>query len=202
MGLRPAVFLDRDGVVIEDVHYLADPSQVRLLPGAAEAIARLNRLGIPVIVATNQAGVAHGLFPESSVAAVHRRLDELLAERHAHVDRYDYCPHHPAAEVREYRVACACRKPRPGMLLRAAEECGIDLGRSYLVGDKLSDLEAGRRAGCRILMVRTGYGAEMEGHLDQRGFDRVPVAADLARAISDHVLKDALFLKPIDLRAA
>jgi len=202
MGLRPAVFLDRDGVVIEEVHYLADPSQVRLLPGAAQAIARLNRLGIPVIVATNQAGVAHGLFPESRVAAVHRRLDELLAERHAHVDRYDYCPHHSAAKVPEYRVACACRKPLPGMLLRAAEECGLDLRRSYLVGDKLSDLEAGRRAGCRVLLVRTGYGAETEGQLDQLGLHGVPVAADLAQAISDHVLQDALFLKPIDVRAA
>jgi D-glycero-D-manno-heptose 1,7-bisphosphate phosphatase len=202
MGLRPAVFLDRDGVVIEDAHYLADPAQVRLLPGAAEAIARLNRLGIPVIVATNQAGVAHGLFPESCVAAVHRRLDELLAEHDAHVDRYDYCPHHPAAKVPKYRVVCACRKPSPGMLLRAAEECGIDLGRSYLLGDKLSDLEAGRRAGCRVLLVRTGYGAEMERRLGQLGLDRIPVAADLGQAISDYVLHDASFLKPIDSRAA
>jgi len=88
------------------------------------------------------------------------------------------------------------------MLLRAAEECGLDLRRSYLVGDKLSDLEAGRRAGCRVLLVRTGYGVETEGRLHQLGLDRVPVAADLGQAISDHVLQDALFLKPIDVRAA
>ena len=183
MGLRPAVFLDRDGVVIEDVHYLADPSQVRLLPGAAESIARLNRLGIAVSVASNPAGVAHGLCPESRVAAVHRRLDELLAERHAHVDRYDYCPHHPAAKVPEYRVACACRKPLPGMLLHAAEECGLDLRRSYLVGDKLSDLEAGVRAGCRVILVHTGYGSSTVQSLDHFAPERVEVAADLAQAV-------------------
>jgi len=202
MGLRPAVFLDRDGVVIEEVHYLADPSQVRLLPGAAEAIARLNCLGIPVIVATNQAGVAHGLFPEPRVAAVHGRLDELLAGHDAHVDRYDYCPHHPAAKVPQYRRVCECRKPSPGMLIHAARECGIDLRRSFLVGDKLSDLEAGRRAGCRVLLVRTGYGAEMEGRLAELGLDRVQVAGDLSQAVSDCILRDAAFLEPIGYRAA
>src|SRR4051794_9602805 len=132
MATRPAVFLDRDGVLIEEAHYLADPARVRPIPGAAEGIHRLNRLGIPVVVVTNQAGVARGLFPEERVREVHDRLAGLLARAGAHVDRFYYCPHHPTAGVGPYRVECACRKPRPGMLLRAAAELGLDLGRSYL----------------------------------------------------------------------
>lgn len=117
---RPAVFLDRDGVLIEDVHYLKNPEQVRLTPGAGPAVARLNAEGLPVVVVTNQSGVARGYFPEEAVAEAHRRLDELLAEHGARIDRYYHCPHHPDGTVAAYRVACECRKPRPGMLLRAA----------------------------------------------------------------------------------
>jgi len=187
MATRPAVFLDRDGVVIDEVDYLRCPSQVRLLAGAAEAIARLNRLAIPVVVVTNQAGVAHGYFPESRIAQVHRHLDALLAGHHARVDRYEYCPHHPAGVIAEYRAECECRKPAPGMLLRAAGECAIDLARSWLVGDKLSDLEAGLRAGCRVLLVRTGYGRQAETSLDRLAPARVAVAADLAEAVEKHL---------------
>jgi len=183
MQTRAAVFLDRDGVVIEEVNYLSSPSQVRLLDGAAEAIARLNRLAIPVVVVTNQAGVAHGHFPQSRIDEVHRHLDALLAEHGARVDCYEYCPHHPAAAMADYRVACECRKPAPGMLLRAAAACGLDLGRSWLVGDKLSDLEAGLRAGCRVVLVRTGYGRQTEASLDRLAPARVEVAADLAEAV-------------------
>jgi D-glycero-D-manno-heptose 1,7-bisphosphate phosphatase len=183
MQTRAAVFLDRDGVVIEEVHYLSSPSQVRLLGGAAKAIARLNRLAIPVVVVTNQAGVAHGYFPESRIDEVHARLNALLAEHGARVDCYEYCPHHPDAAMAEYRVVCECRKPAPGMLLRAAAACGLDLPRSWLVGDKLSDLEAGLRAGCRVVLVRTGYGRQTEASLDQLAPARVPVAADLAEAV-------------------
>src|SRR6266851_9710002 len=120
MEKKPAVFLDRDGVLIEEVNYLTEVGQVRLIPGAAEAVAELNRAGVPVVVVTNQAGVARGYFPEERVAEVHVYLDELLAERGARVDRYYYCPHHPDAAVERYRVECECRKPKPGMLRRAA----------------------------------------------------------------------------------
>jgi len=183
METKPAFFLDRDGVIIEEVHYLCDPSQVRPIAGSAAAVAQLNRLGIPVVVVTNQAGVAHGYFPESQVAAVHQRVDELLAAEGAFVDRYYYCPHHPLASCRRYRVACECRKPRPGMLLSAAQQLGLDLKRSYLVGDKLSDLEAGVRAGCRVILVHTGYGSSTVQSLDQFAPERVEVAADLAQAV-------------------
>jgi D-glycero-D-manno-heptose 1,7-bisphosphate phosphatase len=156
-----AVFLDRDGVIIDDVHYLARLDQVRLIPGAAMAIRRLNQAGIPVVVVTNQSGVARGLFPESIVPVVHAHLSKLLAEDGAHIDRFYFCPHHPDKGIEPYVAACHCRKPQPGMLLQAAREMGLDLVRSWMIGDKLSDLHAGAAAGCRTILVRTGHGKEV-----------------------------------------
>jgi D-glycero-D-manno-heptose 1,7-bisphosphate phosphatase len=180
---RATCFLDRDGVIIEEVYYLALPEQVRLIPGSAAAIARLNRAGIAVVVVTNQSGVAQGYFPESRVAEIHKRLDELLTAEAARVDRYLYCPHHPEARLPEYRIECECRKPRPGMLLRAAAEMGLDLKRSWMVGDKLIDLQAGIAAGCRPVLVRTGYGEEVVRSADASSLEVVVVAADLAAAV-------------------
>lgn len=160
---RDAVFLDRDGTLIEEVHYLARPEQVRLIPGAAEAVRRLNHLGVLVVVVTNQAGVARGYFPESRVAEVHAHLAMLLAEQGARVDAFYFCPHHPTEGAGAYRVACDCRKPRPGMLLAAARDLDIDLSRSWMIGDKPCDAEAGRAAGCRSVLVRTGHGAHLDG---------------------------------------
>ncbi|HEX4129393.1 MAG TPA: HAD family hydrolase [Pirellulales bacterium] len=160
MNKRPAVFLDRDGVLIEDLGYLGDPEGVALIPGAAEAVAELRSAGFVTVVVTNQSGVARGLYTEADVDRVHRRIDELLAPAGARIDRYYHCPHHPEATVAQYRTECACRKPAAGMLLRAAEELGIVLDRSYLIGDKCSDLEAAIAAGCRPLLVETGYGKE------------------------------------------
>jgi D-glycero-D-manno-heptose 1,7-bisphosphate phosphatase len=187
MGNRPAVFLDRDGVLIEEVRYLSEVGQVRLIAGAAEAVAALNRAGVPVVVATNQAGVAHGYFPEERVAEVHERLDELLARRGAWVDRYYYCPHHPEAEVERYRLRCDCRKPGPGMLRQAAMELGVDLAQSYLVGDKASDLEAGGAGGCKSILVRTGYGTLVDLSAPNPRWNLTAVAADLGAALW-HVL--------------
>jgi D-glycero-D-manno-heptose 1,7-bisphosphate phosphatase len=158
--LRPAVFLDRDGTIIEEVGYLADPAAVVLIDGAAAAIARLNAAGVPVVVVTNQAGVARGYFPEECVGRVHDRLDELLAREGARVDGYFVCPHHPSEGRPPYRRDCDCRKPAAGLLLRAAEQLGLDLARSFMIGDKLSDVEAGARAGCGTVLVRTGYGRD------------------------------------------
>lgn len=158
---RPALFLDRDGTIIEDVHYLARPEQVVLIPGSAEAIRRANRTGAAVVVVTNQAGVAKGLYTDACVHAVHRHLSELLAEHGATIDAYYHCPHHPTEGAEPYRMACACRKPGTGMLLRAAAVHDLDLGRSWMVGDRPSDAEAGVAAGCRALLVRTGYGAAL-----------------------------------------
>src|SRR3954471_1497636 len=114
--LRPAVFLDRDGVVIEDGHYLGEAARVRLVHGAAAAIAALNRAGWAVVVVTNQSGVARGLFSEADGAAAHAHISALLGGQGARIDAFHFCPHHPEAEVPAFRVACECRKPRPGML--------------------------------------------------------------------------------------
>jgi D-glycero-D-manno-heptose 1,7-bisphosphate phosphatase len=182
----PAVFLDRDGVIIEETNYLADAAQVRLIPGAAEAIACLNRLDVPVVVVTNQAGVARGLFPEERVPEIHQHLTGLLAAQGAHVDRYYYCPHHPTAGTGPYRRECACRKPRPGMLLQAAGELGLDLQRSYLVGDKPSDLEAGACVGNRTILVRTGHGRRVsEAQLDRARLNLAAIVVDLGAAVRE-----------------
>ncbi len=179
---RPAVFLDRDGTIIREVNYLADPSQVELLAGAAEAIAQWNAAGVPVIVVTNQAGVARGYFAEERIAEVHRRLDVLLAEHHARIDGYYVCPHHPTAGESPYRCDCTCRKPLPGMLIQAAAEHDLDLPRSAMVGDKISDLQAGAAAGCATILVRTGYGEEVEGQLDHSQLRVLGVADSLIAA--------------------
>ncbi|HYG57567.1 MAG TPA: HAD family hydrolase, partial [Symbiobacteriaceae bacterium] len=150
---RWGVFLDRDGTVNADPGYLHDPDQLRLLPGAAEAIARLNRRGVPVILVTNQAGIARGLYTETDFWRVQERLSGELGKAGARLDAVYFCPHHPDGTVLPYRVVCQCRKPRPGMLLRAAAEHGLDLSTSFMIGDRPSDVQAGASAGCRTVLV-------------------------------------------------
>jgi D-glycero-D-manno-heptose 1,7-bisphosphate phosphatase len=195
MNLRPAIFLDRDGVVIEDVHYLAAPNQVRFVPGSADAIAALNRAGWPVVIATNQAGVGRGFFTADSVHAVHQHLADQLAGYGARIEAFYFCPHHPAAEVPAYRTACACRKPGPGMLRQAASELGLDLARSWMIGDRESDLQAGAAAGARTILVRTGYGATTDiTSLDRSNLNLELVATNLADAVRKCGLAERLRL--------
>ena len=147
-------FLDRDGVINVEVNYLQNPDDVIIEPGVPEALKLLKAAGFLRIVVTNQAGVAKGYFPESAVQDVHRRIAELLAGAGTEVDAFYHCPHHP-----DFTGACDCRKPAPGMLLRAAADHQIDLAASCMVGDRPSDLEAGINAGCReSFLVRSGYG--------------------------------------------
>lgn len=179
--MRPAVFLDRDGTLNEEVDYLSDPDQLFLIPGAAAAVAKLNARGIPVVVVTNQSGIGRGRYGWRDFAAVMTRMETLLAQEQARVDAVYAAPHH-AKGLGEYAVADhPDRKPNPGMLLKAAAEHGLDLSHSWMVGDKALDLEAGRRAGCRVALVRTGYGHAV----DPTGADLV--AADLAEAV-DRIL--------------
>lgn len=174
---RAAVFIDRDGTLNEEVDYLHRPEEVVLIPGAGAALARLNALGIPVVVVTNQSGIGRGIFGWKDYEAVMARLDELLAAENAHLDGAYVAPHHEKG-LGQYRCDDhPDRKPRPGMLLRAAEELGLDLSRSWMIGDKEIDLEAGRNAGCRTALVRTGYGSES----DERLADLV--ARDLPQAV-------------------
>ena len=184
-ALKPAVFLDRDGVVIEDSHYLDDPSRVKLLPGAAETIAALNRAGWTIVVVTNQSGVARGLFSLDSVGAVHDHIATLLLQSFAKIDAFYFCPHHSEADVLEFRAECECRKPKPGLLRCAARELGLELAASWMIGDRVSDLEAGAAAGCRTALVRSGCGNEVELlGLDRTALKLELVADDLADAVA------------------
>ncbi len=151
-----AVFLDRDGTIIEDTGYVGDPEQVRLLPGAAEAIRRLTKLVDVVVLASNQSGVARGLFDEEDLARVHERVEELLRQHGVRLDGAYYCPYldGPKATVDAYRRASELRKPKPGMLLQAARDMNIDLSRSWMIGDSQADVEAGWRAGCQTVHLR------------------------------------------------
>jgi D-glycero-D-manno-heptose 1,7-bisphosphate phosphatase len=146
MVRRPAAFLDRDGVLIEDDGYPHDPAQMRWVAGAASAVKRLNDAGYYVFVVTNQAGVARGLYPESQIAVAHRWMSDVLAGHGAHVDAYEYCAHHPQAPLAEWRRDCRRRKPAPGMIEDILGRWPVDRARSFLVGDKHSDLAAARAA--------------------------------------------------------
>ena len=157
----PAVFLDRDGTINQDVNFLSRPEQVELIPGAGGAIAKLNRAGFKVVVITNQSGVARGLFSEADLELIQAELSRQLAEFGARVDAFYACPHLPPpnGKLPKYTMVCDCRKPKPGLILRAAEQMGLDLGQSYMVGDVLRDIEAGNAAGVVSIMVETGLQA-------------------------------------------
>jgi len=153
-----AVFLDRDGVINEERGYVHSPAEFSLLPRVVDSIGLLRSTGFKVVVVTNQAGVARGLFGLSEVDILHRHFQNSLAAEGEKVDAIYFCPHHPRGTVPEYTVHCNCRKPMPGLLLRAARELNLDLTSSYLVGDKLVDIQAGIQAGVkRTFLVKTGH---------------------------------------------
>jgi D-glycero-D-manno-heptose 1,7-bisphosphate phosphatase len=181
--LVPGVFLDRDGTVCEEVGYVNHPNRCTLLPGSAEAIRLLSGAGFVIVIVTNQAGVARGYFSEDLVLQVHARLRGLLEAAGAAVREIYYCPHHPSVGEPPYRSECECRKPKPGMLLRAAREHGIDLRRSFMVGDSVRDVDAAIAAGVTPLLVLTGYG-KGEWELQRGRFAAPPrhVAEDLLGA--------------------
>ncbi len=156
-----AIFLDKDGTLIENVPYNVDPERIRLMPGAVDGLRAWHAAGYKLIVVSNQSGVARGYFSEAALAAVAERLRALLhSEAGVPLAGFYYCPHHPEAAVPEYRRACTCRKPSPGMLLHAAAAQGLTLADSWMVGDILDDVEAGRRAGCRTVLIDNGNETE------------------------------------------
>ena len=172
--MKKAVFLDRDGVIIEQVAYLSSPEQVALIPGAAEALRLIHRHGDLAVVISNQSGVGRGYFTAESVEAAHARIQELLAPEGEKVDAFYYCPHAPDEK-------CSCRKPSPEMILRAAERFGADVGSSLMLGDRMSDLECGVNAGCASsVLVSTGYGGEQAPKAREAGF---AVARDMLDAV-------------------
>ena len=176
---RWAVFVDRDGTIIDETGYLSDPEKVRILPRASSALRRLNLSGIPVIIISNQSGVARGMFGIQDVERVNQRIRDLLAAERASIDEIYFCTHHP-----DYDVECNCRKPRPGLLVAASKDFGISLPDSFMVGDKLIDIQAGKAAGASTVLVRTGDGdRELQSAKDAilKVADRV--CADLSEAV-------------------
>lgn len=180
MELRPAVYVDRDGTIMTERAYLADPAGVALVPGALGALADLQRAGFLLVTVTNQSGVARGLYSEDDYRAVAARLTQVLEEGGVFMDRTEYCVHYP-----EVTGPCACRKPGTGMYLRAAGQLAIDPSRSYYVGDKATDVIPALELGGQGILVRTGYGAEHEGAVPAGTW----VVDDL-RAAADRILAD------------
>ncbi len=180
--MTPAVFLDRDGTMNEDVGYLGRVDQVRWIPGAIAAVGALNRAGYLVCVTTNQAGIGRGHFTPDDVAAIHAHMAAALTSAGARVDAWFHCPHHPEATLDAYRMVCDCRKPAPGMIHQACARFPIDLARSFVVGDKPLDMGMGAAAGVPGVLVRTGYGADAERAHPHGVPGAVAVADDLAAA--------------------
>lgn len=159
-GMTRAVFLDKDGTLIDDVPYNVDPARLRLARHAGPALRLMQRMGYRLIVVSNQAGVARGLFSEAALPPLFAALRDMLAQQGARLDGWYWCPHHPEGAAAGYALECNCRKPLPGLLQQAAREHGIDLARSWMVGDILNDVEAGRRAGCRAVLIDNGNETE------------------------------------------
>jgi D-glycero-D-manno-heptose 1,7-bisphosphate phosphatase len=153
--IKIAIFLDRDGVVNEEVHLLHKPEDLKLIPRSAEAIAKLNQANIPVILITNQPVVARGLCTNEDINIIHNHLQKLLEQKNAKLDAIYYCPHHP-----NFTKECECRKPLPGLILKAEKDFNINLTKSYMIGDRISDIKAGFLAGCKTIGVKTGYACD------------------------------------------
>jgi D-glycero-D-manno-heptose 1,7-bisphosphate phosphatase len=182
---RAAVFLDRDGTINEQMGYINHLSRFHLLPGVAAAIRLLNEQAIPVIVVTNQSGLARGYFPETLLDEVHAAMTARLLAEGARLDGVYVCPHHPEAKEERYRQECGCRKPKPGLFLQAAKEHDLDINRSYVVGDRWSDIKAAAACGARGVLVLTGYGrGDLQFIGPKQAIQPGHVAEDLLGAVS------------------
>lgn len=179
--LDRAVFLDRDGTLNREVDYLSDPNDLELLPGAGEALRKLQDAGFMLAIVTNQSGIARGILDEEILSAIHERLRSDLAPFGVRLDWIGYCPHHPTVGSGYFRADCNCRKPAPGMLLECAAHIGIDLDRSWCIGDSLRDLDAAAAVGAKGILVRTGKGAGQEREAREAG-RQVAVVEGMAEA--------------------
>jgi D-glycero-D-manno-heptose 1,7-bisphosphate phosphatase len=160
--MRPAVFLDRDGTILDELGYLMPSSTITIYPWSADAIRLLKRAGFVVVMITNQGGIGLGLYDHAFVEATHDMLTRQFAEAGAEIDAWYYCPHHPEAVLEQYRVKCGCRKPAPGMLHDAARDLKLDLQQSWVVGDQWRDVQLAHVAGCQSVLLRTGHGILQE----------------------------------------
>lgn len=186
--MKPAVFIDRDGTILDELGYVVPGSEIKIYPFSAPAIVKLTEAGFPVLVITNQGGIALGMYDHAFVDQTHASLAERLAEGGATIAAWYYCPHHPDGKVAEFTRVCDCRKPGTAMLEAAAREWDLDLSRSFVVGDQWRDIELARRAGATGILVRTGYGAGLEAEWPQ-DVARPPVVCDDLMAAADHIIK-------------
>jgi len=182
----PAVFLDRDGVINEEVGYVDDLQKLRLIPCAYQAIQLINQSGLKAVVVSNQAGVAKGILSEKWVRQTNQYLDNLLRQRGAFISKFYFCPHHPTEGIEPYRKICDCRKPAPGMFLKAARELNIDLSRSYMIGDRFWDVEAAKKCAPK------GYWSRP---VTEANFSR-KMAQIRHRKMSTLILSPKIFLRP------
>lgn len=181
--MTPAIFIDRDGTLNEDIGYVSAPEQLIIYPYAAQAVRLINESGMKAIIITNQSGIARGLYDEEMLGAIHDLLIEELAREGARIDAVYYCPHHPRIGDERYRKACDCRKPQTGMLVEAARAHSIDLEHSYVIGDKASDINLATNAGARGALVMTGYGRETLRNLSAWPCSPAIVADDALEAV-------------------
>ena len=195
MGKITAVFLDRDGTINEEVGYLDSLDKLKIIPAAYEAIQLINISGMKAIVVTNQSGVARGIFNEKLVRQTHVIIQAALLEKKASIDKFYYCPHHPTEGTGIYLHNCNCRKPLPGMLLQAADDLDIELGKSYMIGDTCRDMETAKKAGVKGILVKTGYGREelLDFGSDVVAADNKPdfIAEDILDAVK-WIMKDRI----------
>lgn len=180
---QTGIFLDRDGTINDEVEFLCTPEQLHLIPRSADAISELNELGLRVFILTNQSGIARGLLTEDDLRGIHTRLLQLLENQNARIDKIYYCPHHPGGNIESYRKVCECRKPKPGMFRMAAEEYNLDLPRSYVIGDKMIDIQAGNNCGARTILVLTGYGKTELEHCRKNSLRIDYIAENLYEAV-------------------
>lgn len=185
-----AVFLDRDGVICEDVNYMKYPSQIKLIQGVIKAIKLLNENRFKVVIVSNQSGVARGYFTEEDVERVNLKILSELGDD-CFIDAIYFCPHHPKIGIELYRKDCVCRKPKPGMLKHAAKDLDIDLNQSFMIGDKMDDIGAGYQAGCETILVLTGQGRDelenynkIENTVLEKSIKPDNIASDLLEAVS------------------
>ena len=181
---RPAIFIDRDGTINEQMGYINHLSRFNILPGVPEAIKLLNENNFIVIVVTNQSGIARGYYPLELVEKIHTHMEETLEKEGAQIDDIFYCPHYPRGKVKEYSIECDCRKPDTGMIRKAIEKHAVDLTQSYMIGDYHTDLELADNANIKSIMVKTGYGlGEIEHILPGLPYKPVYTADDLLDAV-------------------
>jgi D-glycero-D-manno-heptose 1,7-bisphosphate phosphatase len=186
MTLKKAVFVDRDGTVNEESGYLFRKEDCRFIPGAIEAIARLNKAGFLVVVITNQSGIARGYYTKDDLDLLHKHMDREITAAGGEVAAWYHCPHHPDYPEAD-RSPCSCRKPLPGMLHSAAAELGIDLASSWMIGDKIADIKAGIAAGCHTILIKTGYGQAEAAYVQKEQIvlaDLYTAAAYITRSLN------------------